>query len=93
MPKKTVQISKKLMGKKLDGEWVFLNLDNGEYYGLNETGSLVWDKLSEGRSVEEILDRLEETYRVDRTVLEKDVRNLLKELSRGGLLRVEELAA
>lgn len=81
------------MGKKLEGEWVFLNLDNGEYYGLNETGSLIWDQLNQGRNIEEILDWLEEAYGVERSVLEKDVRNLLKELSHGGLLELEELAA
>jgi len=45
MPKPIARLPKNLMGKKLGGEWVFLNLESGVYYGLNETGSLIWDEL------------------------------------------------
>ncbi len=88
-PKVRVEFSKKVMGKKLEGEWVFLHLENGKYYGLNETGSLVWDEIREKKDPEEAVARLQTVYQLERRQAEKDVRDLLKELEREGLIRVE----
>ena len=92
MSNKSIRISKKIMGKKLDGEWVFLNLTNGEYYGLNETGSLIWEELKSKGNIEAVLERLEQTFDVDRAVLEKDLRKFLEELQKEGLAKIETAA-
>ena len=89
MTKKLTAASKKIMGKKLDGEWVLLNLENGVYYGLNETGSLIWDQLSEKQDVEIAVSHLQKIFNVDRTRLLKDVNSLLKELGKEGLIDLE----
>jgi len=34
----------------LDGEAVVINLNNGRYYALNPSGSLVWNALADGHS-------------------------------------------
>ena len=81
------------MGKKLDGEWVFLNLENGVYYGLNETGSLIWDELTESKDPQRATDRLAATFDIERTLLNKDVKNLLRELKKEGLIKIETLPA
>ena len=91
MQKLQIEIPKKLMAKKLEGEWVFLNLENGEYYGLNETGSLVWDTIREKKDPEAAVSRLQETYQLERTRAQKDVANLLKDLEEQGLIRIEKL--
>jgi len=84
-----IQIPKTLLGKKLDGEWVFLNLKNGVYYGLNETGSAIWDEISRSKDSKQILERLELTFGMDRSLLEKDLNQFLRELLREGLIRFE----
>ena len=84
-----IEILKKLMGKKLEGEWVFLHLENGRYYGLNETGSLIWDELREKKDPEAAATHLQSVYHLERSQAEKDVWDLLKDLEKEGLIRVE----
>ena len=79
------------MGKKLDGEWVFLNLQNGVYYGLNETGSLIWDELKTAKDSETVLNRLQGSFGVNRSALEKDLNKFLRELKKEGLIEIEAL--
>ena len=89
MTKKTFLESKKIMGKKLDSEWVFLNLENGVYYGLNETGSLIWDELKSQKDFLAVVEKLETVFQVDRPTAEKDLRQFLKKLKEEGLAKIE----
>lgn len=91
MDKNRIKIASKLMGKKLaDEEWVFLNLKSGVYYGLNQTGSMIWDELSAHRNPDKALDRLEEIFGTDRKTLERDVKKFLNELHKEGLIEIEK---
>lgn len=88
--KKGLRIPKKVLGKKLDGEWVLLNLEDGRYYGLNETGSLIWDELNQNKpDFEGVLDRLEASYAADRRTLEADLEKFLDDLSEEGLVQID----
>jgi len=40
--------SPNIVSETVDGESVILNLESGFYYGLNETGSWIWDALRDG---------------------------------------------
>ena len=92
MLQRHVKISKKLVGKKLKGEWVFLNLENGEYYGLNETGSLIWDQLASQKDPKAILDYLQQVFRTDRSALEKDLKQFLGDLEKEELAEIKSLS-
>lgn len=81
------------MGKKLEGEWVFLNLEKGEYYGLNETGSVIWDEIKAGQDPEAILERLEKIFPIERIKLEKDLKAFLEELKEEGLIEIANAPA
>lgn len=90
MSSKNICIPKHILAKKLAGEeWVLLNLQSGVYYGLNETGSLIWDGLCAGEDPEAILERLEETFQMKPSTLENDLRRLLKDLQKEELVRIE----
>ncbi len=86
---KNIRIPKKLMAKKLEGEWVFLNLENGEYYGLNQTGSLIWDSLLKNKSQEVALEILQKKFPVERVRLEREFQEFLSDLQREGLIEIE----
>lgn len=53
---------------------------------LNETGRVIWDMLSAGAEREEMIERLLETYEVDRTVLERDCDLFLQTLKEKNIL-------
>ncbi|MHB1047800.1 MAG: PqqD family protein [Thermoanaerobaculia bacterium] len=56
-----------------DGESVLVDLDTKRYYQLNETATVIWRALAEGRSRAEIADRLATVYDVSREEAEKSV--------------------
>jgi hypothetical protein len=62
------------------GRTVLLDYRDGEYYGLDEVGSRVWDLVAEGRPVGGVVDALEAEYDAPREVLQGDVAALLARL-------------
>lgn len=76
--------------RRLEGETILLDPENGTYYALNEVGSRVWE-LAEGRpTVASILERLEAEYAVDRVALESDLDELLAQLAAEELVEISE---
>jgi hypothetical protein len=75
--------------RRFDDEIVLLDLQGGRYYGLDEVGADVWEALSDGATVEDVVARLHDRYDVERARLEQDVRALVDDLMRSGLLVAE----
>jgi hypothetical protein len=44
--------------REFDGEMVLLDLDRGEYFGLDELGCVAWKGFVNGESPQEIADRI-----------------------------------
>lgn len=66
---------------------VLLSTDGEIYYGLNEVGAAIWERLDADKSVEAICGELEERYpEVDPQRIRSDVASLLDELVREGLV-------
>jgi hypothetical protein len=78
------------MVRELEGEAVLLDLASGNYFGLNATGRRVWQLLCEGHSNAEVAERLLVEFSGSREEIESDLRQLLLELTREGLLVAEE---
>ncbi|MCI8955574.1 MAG: PqqD family protein [Eubacterium sp.] len=53
---------------------------------LNETGELMWEKLVEGTTREELLATVLETYEVDEETATKDVDNFIETLKKPGII-------
>jgi hypothetical protein len=72
--------------REFDGEMVLLDLERGEYFGLDELGGRVWRGLVEGETPEQIAVRLEPEHDVVLEVLVTDLVALTDELVRRGLV-------
>jgi hypothetical protein len=72
--------------RELDGEAVLLNLDSGQYFGLNEVGTRIWQLLAELGQPQPVLDALLKEFDVSAAELEADVLNLLLQLAARGLI-------
>lgn len=81
-----VTVTDNLLFSNLGDEEVILDLSTGTYYGLDEVGARVWALIEEPRSARGICDRLETEYDVDRSTLEGDVLDLLREFQAEGVL-------
>ena len=81
-----VTISPEVLFQEVSGETVLLDLSSENYFGLDETGTRIWELLNGGSSVGEVVDALLEEYDTDRKTLESDVAELLENLAEAGLI-------
>jgi hypothetical protein len=84
----TVVVTKDQVYCDLSGEAAILNLKSGVYFGLNTVGASIWKFIQEPRSVKEIQDAIQEEYDVELAQCERDVLELLQELSTHGLIEI-----
>ncbi|WBW98963.1 lasso peptide biosynthesis PqqD family chaperone [Oceanirhabdus sp. W0125-5] len=64
----------------LDGEKVMMNLDKGQYFMMNDVGSIIWDMIESPIKIEQIVDKIIEEFEVERIICEKEVINFLNSL-------------
>jgi hypothetical protein len=87
---KTVKAVKDQVSCALDGDTVILHLGSGTYYGLNTVGSTIWNLIQEARTIAEIHDRLLQQYEADAGECERDLLNVLDDLSKAGLVEIRD---
>jgi hypothetical protein len=68
------------------GEMVLLNLGSGDYYTVNETGSVIWKLIGGGLSLGEVSGELETRYQVTSEGAWRSVLNLVNELETAKLV-------
>lgn len=72
--------------RELDGEAVLLDLGSGLYFGLNASGTRVWQLLEQGTAPGDIAARIADEFDAPIDVIARDVARLLDELRARGLL-------
>ncbi len=84
---KSIKIPEDILFQELsNGEIVFLNLDNESYYGLDNTGSIIWKELTNTKNIETAFNNLLELFDVSSDKLKNDLNFLLKELNENGII-------
>ena len=59
--------------QEIDDEIVVLDLQSSEYFKVNGTGALLWQRLSQGAPREDLVDALGERYELPPDTAERDV--------------------
>ena len=77
-----------VMVRAIGNESVLLNLETETYFGLNATGSRMWQLLTASTTVAEACDALAAEYDAGRGEIEADLTALADQLVAKGLLRV-----
>ena len=85
----TISQIEEIVAGDIDGETVMMSIQNGEYYGLDDTGSRIWGLIKKPVRVSDLIDTLLERFHVDRETCEKDVLKFLNELNEDKILEVE----
>jgi hypothetical protein len=75
-----------LTWRRAGDELLVLDLARSEYLSANATGSLVWERLAEGATRDELAQALVERFAVDEGQARADVDRLLEQLEAEGLL-------
>lgn len=71
---------------KIDGEIVAMNLDNGDFFSLTQTGKEIWELIDQQSDREAIIAALAESYGAERSTIEADVDAFLAQLRSAGLI-------
>lgn len=74
------------MVSKVGDEAVILHLNNATYYGLDETGLLIWEQLQVGLLPREICRQISNECNVKVDTVEVDTQQFLEELLSNDLL-------
>jgi hypothetical protein len=70
-------------------EIIILNMETGDYLGLNQVGSDIWDLLEAPITVQKIIDKLIDRYAVDNQTSQKETMEYIDKINRLGLLHVQ----
>ena len=72
------------------GEAVILSLASESYYGLDDTGTRMWNVLTSTDSIQKAYESLLEEYDVDDTRLRSDLEQFIADLVKNQLIEIAE---
>ncbi len=76
----TVSFSDSVFLQQIDDEYVLLDLNTENYFGLDSVASDIWTLLHEGKSIGETYETLLEQYDVDPDALRNDLETFINTL-------------
>ena len=72
--------------REVEGELVALDLRESRYLAINRTGRVLWSALAEGATQDELIERLVESFDIERARAVADVEAFTAELESRDLL-------
>jgi hypothetical protein len=81
-------IPAEVLVRQLGDETVILDLASGTYFGLDETGTRIWQLLQQGATLREVCGAMVKEFEVAPQDIERDVLDLAGELRDRGLIRI-----
>lgn len=70
------------------GDKVMLNVQNGKYYNLGETGGEIWERMNEPIPIRKLVESLENDYDIKKEACKEQVMNFLTSLADERLINV-----
>jgi hypothetical protein len=72
----------------IENELVLLDVDNGNYYGLDPVASWIWERLEEPQGVALLAQAVTERFDVDLDTATRDLLAFLTELADQAMVRI-----
>lgn len=76
----------KAISETLEGETIIINIENGNYYSINVTGSVLWDLIKARQGFDQILGYFVGRYEGEPQVIEQGLRELITVLKTDNLI-------
>ena len=86
-PPRVVRIHPSTLHRELQGEGVLLQLDTGEYFGLDDVAERMWTLMALHGDLAVVEAWLLDEFDVDRETLSRDLRGLVDELIKRQLVQ------
>ena len=84
--KTTIKRNPEMVTSNIDGEIVMMSIDHGEYYGLDEIGSRIWELLENPMTIEHLIDILVEEFEVNKETCTSDTLEFLNDLAQKNII-------
>ncbi len=81
-----VSRNERIVGSTIDGEVVVMNIQDGQYYGMDDIGSRIWNLLETPRTIDALIGELLAEFDIERQTCEKDILPFLERLLVAGLI-------
>lgn len=78
----------KFLANPMGDEIVILNMESGDYLGLNSVGAAIWEHIKEPNSVQQLIEKLMSEYEVDENTCKAQTLEYLERIANIGLLEV-----
>jgi hypothetical protein len=85
---KKYRITKNLILQKLDNKLIGFDVEKSYLYTFNETAEFIFKKIKAGWDEKKILSALAKKYRVDASILKKDMQELIKNMVKNKILTI-----
>jgi hypothetical protein len=79
-PQTYIKRNPEMVTSNIDGEIVMMSIDQGEYYGLDEIGSRIWELLENPITLEQLINKLIEEFEVDEETCKSDTLDFLNQM-------------
>ncbi len=80
-----------LVETRKNDELTILNMDNGKYYGLQDTSLEIWELLEKYNNENELLNQALNIYNDDKKIITKEIKEFISNLIQEELLIYEEI--
>jgi hypothetical protein len=84
-----VSVAEGITVADLDGEAIILDINSGQYFGLNKVGAEILSLIKEPRTVDEVIDRIAVQFEADRGRVQDDVLTFIQDMSEAKLVRMD----
>lgn len=76
-----------VLAADMSGETVMMSVESGQYFGLTEVGSVIWEMLESPTSLDQIVERLCSKYEIAEKTCRDDAEAFLSKLLSNGLAK------
>lgn len=82
----TFKLKEKVLFQKVVDETVILEPETGQYFTLDAIGTFMLEQIQAGLTLVEVADKVISIYDVKKPKAEQDLKNLIAEMQRNGLV-------
>ena len=83
-----IQPSGDVLFREMQGEAVLLNIQTGMYFGLDSTGTAIWQLIQKKSRLDKVLESLVEEFDIDKASCREDLLRFATTLQKNGLVEV-----
>jgi hypothetical protein len=82
--------NEKFLANSLGDETVMMNLDSGDYLGVNSVGTDIWNLLSEPIAINQLIKKLLDMYDVSEEHCTAELNAFLSKMLEQGMITIEK---